>query len=131
MDRTHLAKMARMNRIPSMLPGARTRMLLAKVARSAMERMASKLLGEMTRMLLAKMARMLEITLHRKIRMSWIIPFEVASKKKGMNNSNGNDQDERHMKAASNDKLTGKMDDLHTVTIKKDKERITPLLISK
>lgn len=56
---------------------------------------------------------------------------EVTRKKKGMNESNGHDQGERQIKATCNDKLKEKMDDLHIVAIKKDKKRITPLLILK
>ncbi|CAA2994841.1 Hypothetical predicted protein [Olea europaea subsp. europaea] len=54
-------------------------------------------------------------------------PFvEVASKKKRMNKSNGHVQEERQMTATCNGKLEGKMDDLHTAAVEKDKKRITP-----
>lgn len=56
MCRIHLAKMARMDKIASMYLGVRTRMLLAKMARTALDRMASKLL-----------ARMLAVTLYKEI----------------------------------------------------------------
>ncbi|CAA2992490.1 Hypothetical predicted protein [Olea europaea subsp. europaea] len=48
--------MARMDKIASMYLGVRTRMLLAKMARTALDRMASKL-----------PARMLAVTLYKEI----------------------------------------------------------------